>query len=110
MNEAPGWATLQRVIFPPESGVDTMSLYADAGPATGARFKESDEFARNTKPVEEKLSNALKTVLSDPEVVAQMERGGTIPRWLSPDDLAATIVRDEERWAAVIRDAGIRTD
>ena len=55
MNEAPGWATLQRVIFPPESGVDTMSLYADAGPATGARFKESDEFARNTKPVEEKL-------------------------------------------------------
>lgn len=55
MNEAPGWATLQRVIFPPESGVDTMSLYADAGPAAGARFKESDEFARNTKPVEEKL-------------------------------------------------------
>jgi tripartite-type tricarboxylate transporter receptor subunit TctC len=39
-----------------------------------------------------------------------MERGGTVPRWLSPDDLAATIVRDEERWAAVIRDAGIRTD
>jgi tripartite-type tricarboxylate transporter receptor subunit TctC len=62
------------------------------------------------KPVEEKLSNALKTVLSDPEVVAQMERGGTIPRWLSPDDLAATIVRDEERWAAVIRDTGIRAD
>jgi galactofuranosylgalactofuranosylrhamnosyl-N-acetylglucosaminyl-diphospho-decaprenol beta-1,5/1,6-galactofuranosyltransferase len=55
MNAAPGWSTLQRVIFPPESGVDTMSLYADAGPATGVRFKESDEFARNPKPVEEKL-------------------------------------------------------
>ncbi|WP_258802657.1 glycosyltransferase [Pseudarthrobacter sp. NS4] len=55
MNGAPGWATLQRVIFPPESGVDTMSLYADAGPATGVRFKESDEYARNPKPAEEKL-------------------------------------------------------
>ncbi|TDL41572.1 glycosyltransferase [Arthrobacter nitrophenolicus] len=55
MSAAPGWSTLQRVIFPPESGVDTMSLYADAGPATGVRFKESDEFARNPKPVEQKL-------------------------------------------------------
>jgi len=62
------------------------------------------------KPVEEKLSNVLKTVLADPEVVTQMERGGTIPRWLSPDDLAATMVRDQERWAGVIRDAGIKAD
>jgi tripartite-type tricarboxylate transporter receptor subunit TctC len=62
------------------------------------------------KPVEEKLANALKTVLGDPEVAALMERGGTIPRWLPPDDLAATIVRDEERWAGVIRDAGIKAE
>jgi tripartite-type tricarboxylate transporter receptor subunit TctC len=62
------------------------------------------------KPVEDKLASALKTVLADPEVAAQMERGGTVPRWLPPDDLAATIVRDEERWATVIRDAGIKTD
>ncbi|MET1088086.1 MAG: glycosyltransferase [Arthrobacter sp.] len=55
MSDAPGWATLQRVIFPPEAGVDTMSLYADAGTATGVRIKESDEHARNPKPAEEKL-------------------------------------------------------
>lgn len=55
MSEAPGWATLQRVIFPPESGVDTMSLYADAGPAAGVRIRETDEFARNPKRTEEKL-------------------------------------------------------
>ena len=52
---SPGWATLQRVIFPPESGVDTMSLYADPGPAAGIRFRESDESARNPKRAEEKL-------------------------------------------------------
>lgn len=55
MTEAPGWETLQRVIFPPESGVDTMSLYADAGPAAGVRIRESDEFARNPKRTEDKL-------------------------------------------------------
>jgi len=62
------------------------------------------------KPVEEKLANALKTVLNDPDVAALMERGGTIPRWLSPDELAATMIRDEERWAGVIRDAGIKAE
>lgn len=55
MTEMPGWATLQRVIFPPESGVDTMSLYADAGPASGVRMQESNEFARNPKPLGERL-------------------------------------------------------
>ena len=55
MTVAPGWATLQRVIFPPESGVDTMSLYADAGPASGVRMQESNEFARNPKPLAERL-------------------------------------------------------
>ncbi|MUU72928.1 glycosyltransferase [Pseudarthrobacter sp. GA104] len=55
MTDTPGWATLQRVIFPPESGVDTMSLYADAGPASGVRMQESNEFARNPKPLGERL-------------------------------------------------------
>jgi galactofuranosylgalactofuranosylrhamnosyl-N-acetylglucosaminyl-diphospho-decaprenol beta-1,5/1,6-galactofuranosyltransferase len=55
VSEAPGWETLQRVIFPPESGVDTMSLYVDAGPAAGVRIRESDEFARNPKRTEDKL-------------------------------------------------------
>jgi tripartite-type tricarboxylate transporter receptor subunit TctC len=62
------------------------------------------------KAVEERLSGALKTVLSDPEVATQMERGGTIPRWLSPDDLKATMEADEARWAAVIQAAGIKVD
>jgi tripartite-type tricarboxylate transporter receptor subunit TctC len=62
------------------------------------------------KSVEEKLANALKTVLADPDVIAQLTRVGTIPRWLSPDDLAATMKNDEERWAAIIRDAGIKAE
>ena len=49
------WMTLQRVILPPESQMDTLSLYVDAGPASGIRLRETDEFARNPKPLDEKL-------------------------------------------------------
>jgi tripartite-type tricarboxylate transporter receptor subunit TctC len=62
------------------------------------------------KDAEVKLSNALKTVLADAQVASQMARQGTVPRWLSPDDLKATMEKDEVRWAAVIRDAGIKVD
>jgi hypothetical protein len=65
---------------------------------------------RGTFVLEEKLVSALRTVLHDPEVAGQMERGGTIPRWLSPDDLKATMEQDEARWAAVIRAAGIKVE
>ncbi|UVJ41630.1 glycosyltransferase [Arthrobacter sp. CJ23] len=47
--------TLQRVILPPESQMDTLSLYVDAGPANGIQLRENDEFARNPKSLEEKL-------------------------------------------------------
>ncbi|HWM47842.1 MAG TPA: tripartite tricarboxylate transporter substrate binding protein [Xanthobacteraceae bacterium] len=57
-----------------------------------------------------KLSDALKTVLNDPEVAAQMQRLGTIPRWLSPAELKETMAKDEARWAAVIKEAGIKVD
>ncbi|MGN7249523.1 glycosyltransferase [Arthrobacter sp. SAFR-014] len=49
------WMTLQRVILPPESQTDTLSLYVDAGPASGIRLSETDEFARNPKALDEKL-------------------------------------------------------
>ena len=62
------------------------------------------------KAVEAKLSGALKTVLEDKEVAAQMERGGTVARWLAPDDLAAQMVKDEARWADVIKQAGIKAE
>ncbi len=62
------------------------------------------------KAAESRLSEALKTVLNDPEVAAQMARIGTMPRWLSPDELKETMEKDEARWAAVIKQAGIKVD
>jgi tripartite-type tricarboxylate transporter receptor subunit TctC len=62
------------------------------------------------KAVEAKLSGALKAVLEDKEVAMLMERGGTIPRWLAPDDLAAQMDKDTVRWADVIKQAGIKAE
>ena len=53
--ETTDWATLQRVILPSADQPDTVSLYADAGSASGIRLRENDELARTPKLPEDKL-------------------------------------------------------
>lgn len=49
------WKTIQRIILPSADQPDTISLYADAGSASGIRLRENDELARTPKLPEEKL-------------------------------------------------------
>lgn len=49
------WTTLQRVILPSADQMDTVSLYVDAGTASGIRLRENDELARTPKLPEQKL-------------------------------------------------------
>ena len=49
------WSTLQRVILPSADQMDTVSLYVDAGTASGVRLRENDELARTPKLPEQKL-------------------------------------------------------
>ncbi len=53
--EASSWSALQRVILPSADQMDTVSLYADAGSASGIRLRENDELARSPKMPEDKL-------------------------------------------------------
>ncbi|MCU1512153.1 MAG: glycosyltransferase family 2 protein [Arthrobacter sp.] len=53
--ETSTWNTLQRVILPSADQTDTISLYVDAGTASGIRLRENDELARTPKLPEEKL-------------------------------------------------------
>ncbi|MGP4031330.1 glycosyltransferase [Pseudarthrobacter sp. 1C304] len=53
--ETKDWATIQRVILPSADQPDTVSLYADAGSASGIRLRENDELARTPKLPEDKL-------------------------------------------------------
>lgn len=50
------WRTIQRVVLPAEGQADTMPLYVDAGPISGFRLIENDEWARKGKKRDEKLS------------------------------------------------------
>ena len=53
--ETTTWNALQRVILPSADQTDTISLYVDAGTASGIRLRENDELARTPKLPEEKL-------------------------------------------------------
>ncbi|WP_157875419.1 glycosyltransferase [Arthrobacter sp. PAMC 25486] len=53
--ESAPWRTLQRVILPTDSQVDTLPLYVDAGSPSGIRLRENDELARSPKLPEDKL-------------------------------------------------------
>lgn len=53
--ESTRWAPIQRIILPSPDQPDTVSLYVDAGSASGIRLRENDEFARTPKLLEDKL-------------------------------------------------------
>ncbi|CAN7289195.1 glycosyltransferase [Pseudarthrobacter oxydans] len=53
--ESTRWAPIQRIILPSSDQPDTVSLYVDAGSASGIRLRENDEFARTPKLLEDKL-------------------------------------------------------
>jgi len=62
------------------------------------------------KPVIEKLSQALQAALADPAVRARIEEVGAIPanrETGSPEYLGRMVKADIERWAVVIKAAGI---
>jgi len=57
-----------------------------------------------------KLTDALRSTLQDAEVVTQLDRLGFVVAWSPPTELQTTMARDEVRWAAAIRDAGIKPE
>jgi tripartite-type tricarboxylate transporter receptor subunit TctC len=62
------------------------------------------------KPVVAKLSEALQAAVADPAVRARIEELGAVPatgETATPDYLARMLKSDIERWAVVIKAAGI---
>ena len=58
-------------------------------------------------PVINKLSEALKQTLAEPEIQEKLKNAGTYAAWQSPKDTAERIRRDDEKWGKVIRDKGV---
>jgi len=57
-----------------------------------------------------RLSNALRTAVSAPDVIENLAKQGATAAPSSPAELGAQIAEETKRWAAVVKDAGIKTE
>ena len=61
-------------------------------------------------PVIQKLSTALRATLGAPEVQENLAKQGATTSPGTPAELGSQIAEETKRWAAVIKDAGIKTE
>ncbi|MFN7777308.1 MAG: Bug family tripartite tricarboxylate transporter substrate binding protein [Betaproteobacteria bacterium] len=62
-------------------------------------------------PIVTKLAAAVRTALSDPELVAALRaRGATAAPSATPEDFARFVAVSAERWASAVRASGARVD
>jgi tripartite-type tricarboxylate transporter receptor subunit TctC len=57
-----------------------------------------------------RLSSALRSAVSAPEVIENLAKQGATAAPSSPAELGAQIAEETKRWAAVVKDAGIKTE
>jgi tripartite-type tricarboxylate transporter receptor subunit TctC len=66
--------------------------------------------AGTPKDVVQKLSDAFKTVLSQPETKSQMMAQGADPAFMGSDEFARFLQTEMPRWAEVVRQSGAKVD
>jgi tripartite-type tricarboxylate transporter receptor subunit TctC len=105
-----GVTTAKRV-----SAIPEVPTIADSG-LTGTRgFDSSIWFAvfapKGTDPkVVQKLNQAIRTVIENPETRAKLEAAGNSVRIESPEQFKATVKANRAKWAEVVRAARITID
>ena len=60
------------------------------------------------KEIIEKLNREFNATLTDPKMLNRIAGFGTAPLVLTPDELAAFIVADTEKWSKVVKFAGVK--
>ena len=66
--------------------------------------------ARTPRPVVDTLYNAFAQVLRDPAILAGMARSGTEPALAGPDEFAAFVKSEIERYRVVIERSGAKAE
>jgi len=64
--------------------------------------------AKTPAPIVSKLSHAVAEALHDPEVKRKLMESGAIPAPNSPQDMAAFLKAEYERWGRIVREKGIK--
>jgi tripartite-type tricarboxylate transporter receptor subunit TctC len=62
------------------------------------------------KPIIDKINVEVVRILSDPANKEKSERTGNYPVTSTPEQFAAFIRKEAERWEKVIKDSGIKFD
>jgi tripartite-type tricarboxylate transporter receptor subunit TctC len=62
------------------------------------------------KAIAEKLSHEIRNALASPDIQANFAKQGATPTPSTPGELGAQIAEETKRWAAVVKDAGIRVE
>jgi tripartite-type tricarboxylate transporter receptor subunit TctC len=66
--------------------------------------------AATPKDVQARLNGALREAMRMPDVVASLDKSGLIPLNMSAEEFVAYVRKDSERWAAVVKAAGIKAE
>jgi tripartite-type tricarboxylate transporter receptor subunit TctC len=66
--------------------------------------------AKTPKEIVDRLAKETVAIMRDPEVVKQLTEQQVTPFALDPDQLRALIRKDLEKWAGVIKTAGIKAE
>jgi tripartite-type tricarboxylate transporter receptor subunit TctC len=91
---APEWPTMAETL-PGFSAAPNVFLVAPAGTPSA---------------VVQKLSNAVRGAITSKDVQENFAKQGATPTPSSPQELGARIAEETKRWAAVVRDAGIKVE
>jgi tripartite-type tricarboxylate transporter receptor subunit TctC len=64
--------------------------------------------AGTPKPIVDKLNAAINKAISRPDVKAAWDKQGAVPMAMSPAEFDTYLRKDIEKWAKVVKDAGIK--
>jgi tripartite-type tricarboxylate transporter receptor subunit TctC len=63
--------------------------------------------AGTPKPIVDKLNAAINEMMKKPDLLANWAKQGAVPMHMSPEEFDAMLRKDIEKWAKVVKEAGI---
>jgi tripartite-type tricarboxylate transporter receptor subunit TctC len=66
--------------------------------------------AATSKDVQARLNGAVREVMRMPEVAASLDKTGLLPLTMTSEEFTAYVRKENERWAAVVKAAGIKAE
>jgi len=66
--------------------------------------------AATPKDIQARLNGAVRDVMRIPEIAASLDKTGLLPLTMTTDEFAAYVRKENERWAAVVKAAGIKAE